>query len=173
MPVHVDTSTLQIDYNSTWINSVLQFRCKKGFFSTDLFTATCLENGTWSPNPANHTCATPSGVSRKVYRIDTGPEYQYFFCAGNFLTPAECNVVIAAVSSITACALSSLLFFIIGYACGCKCGQATSTCTSSDMAPQVSQLNPIALYEEVLPESKPEITNQFELEDNVAYNPLK
>ena len=41
------------------------------------------------------------------------------------------------------------------------------------MAPQVSQLNPIALYEEVLPESKPEITNQFELEDNVAYNPLK
>ena len=97
-----------------------------------------------------------------------------YFCAGNFLTPAEQSAVIAAVSSIMVCALSSLLFFFIGYACGHnrKCRQAI-ICTTSDTAPQLSQLNPMTLYEEVLPESKPTITNQLELEDNVAYNPLK
>ena len=29
------------------------------------------------------------------------------------------------------------------------------------------------LYEEILPESNPKFTNQFELEDNVAYDPQK
>lgn len=67
MPVHVDTSTIYIDFNSTWMNSVLHFRCKEGLLLTELFTAICLENGRWSPNPANHTCTAPSGISRKVF----------------------------------------------------------------------------------------------------------
>ena len=61
-PDDVDTSTVQIDYNSTWKNSVLHFRCKEGLLPTELLTATCLENGRWSPDPANHTCAAPSGI---------------------------------------------------------------------------------------------------------------
>ena len=94
--------------------------------------------------------------------------------AGNYLTPAERNAVIAAVSSITVCVLSSLLFFIIGYACGCRRKQETTvTSTPADVTPHVSQINPMALYEEVLPESKPNISTQFELEDNIAYNPQK
>ena len=44
------------------------------------------------------------------------------------------------------------------------------TGTSSNMPPQV---NPMTLYEEVLPASKQAITNQFELDENVAYDPLK
>ena len=83
--------------------------------------------------------------------------------------------MIAAVSSIIVCALSSLLFFIIGYACGHKRrhGDQDATRARSDMTPQVSQPNPMVLYEEILPESNPKTTNQFELEDNVAYNPQK
>ena len=102
------------------------------------------------------------------------PELIYL-CAGNILTPAELNAVIAAVSSITVCVLSSLLFFVIGYACGHKYRHSDqdATCVRSDMTPQVSQPNPMVLYEEILPESNPKTTNQFELEDNIAYNPLK
>ena len=84
--------------------------------------------------------------------------------------------MIAAVSSITVCALSSLIFFIIGYACGHKHrhGDQDATCARPDMALQVSQPNPmIILYEEILPDSNPKSTNQFELEDNVAYDPQK
>ena len=65
MPVHVDTGTIHFDYNSTWVNSVLHFRCKEGLVPTELFTATCLENGRWSPDPANHTCTAPSGTFEK------------------------------------------------------------------------------------------------------------
>ena len=105
------------------------------------------------------------------------PELIYFCAGNNILTPAERNAVIAAVSSITACALSSLVFFIIGYACGHKRrhGDQNATCArpGPDMTPQVSQPNPMILYEEILPESNPKPTNQFELEDNVAYDPQK
>lgn len=73
------------------------------------------------------------------------------------------------MSSITVCALSSLLFFIIGYVYSRKHRQA-AMCTSPNMPPQV---NPVILYEEVLPASKQAITNQFELDENVAYDPLK
>ena len=58
----LDTSTVHVAYNSTLIDSVLQFRCKEGFSPTDVFTATCLENGRWSPDPAEHTCAASSGI---------------------------------------------------------------------------------------------------------------
>jgi hypothetical protein len=87
--------------------------------------------------------------------------------------------VIAAVSSITVCVVSSLLFFVIGYACGHKRrGDQEATRALTDMTrTQISQPNPMVLYEEILPEieSKPNImiTNQFKFEDNVAYNPLK
>ena len=97
------------------------------------------------------------------------PEFIHFF------TPAERNAVIAAVSSITACALSFLVFFVIGYAYGHKRrhGDQDAICAQPDMTLQVSQPNPMILYEEILPESNPKPTNQFELEDNVAYNPQK
>ena len=83
--------------------------------------------------------------------------------------------MIAAVSSITVCALSSLVFFVIGYACGHKRrhGDQDATCARPDVTLQVSQPNPMILYEEILPESNPKSTNQFELEDNVAYDPQK
>ena len=103
------------------------------------------------------------------------PELIYF-CTRNILTPAEQNAVIAAVSSITLCVLSSLVFFVIGYACGHKRHhgeQDAILCARSDVTPQVSQPNPMVLYEEILPESNPRTTNRVELEDNVAYNPLK
>ena len=83
--------------------------------------------------------------------------------------------MIAAVSSITVCALSSLVFFVIGYACGHKCrhGNQDATCARPDATLQVSQPNPMILYEEIQPESNPKPTNQFELEDNIAYDPQK
>ena len=83
--------------------------------------------------------------------------------------------MIAAVSSITVCALSSLVFFVIGYACGHKRrhGDHDATCARLDATLQVSQRNPMVLYEEILPESNPKPTNQFELEDNIAYDPQK
>jgi hypothetical protein len=87
--------------------------------------------------------------------------------------------VIAAVSSITVCVVSSLLCFVIGYACGHKRRgdqEFIATRALTDVTrTHVSQPNPMILYEEILPviESKSNITNQLELEDNVAYNPLK
>lgn len=81
--------------------------------------------------------------------------------------------MIAAVSSIIVCALGSLLFFVIGYACGRKSRQV-AMCTLSNITSQASQVNPMTLYEEVLPETKQAITaDQFELDENVAYDPLK
>ena len=60
-----------------------------------------------------------------------------------------------------------------GY-CGHKCrhGDQDAARARSDVTPQVSQLNPMVLYEQILPESNPKTTNQFELKDSVAYNLL-
>lgn len=78
--------------------------------------------------------------------------------------------MIAGISSITVCALiSSVLFFIIGCACGRKYEREGFTLNMTPR-PQVAQPNPT--YEEVLPESAPSTMNQFELKDNVAYGPL-
>ena len=36
--------------------SVMQFMCKDGFFPRDVFTAMCLRNGRWFPDPTKHNC---------------------------------------------------------------------------------------------------------------------
>ena len=55
-----DISIIIADYNSTLEDTVLQYRCIEGFLPAMMFTATCYRNGSWIPNPDNHTCTTAS-----------------------------------------------------------------------------------------------------------------
>ena len=53
-----------MNYNSTLENStqILQFWCKVGFLPADIFTAICTPNGSWIPNPDDHTCTAIEGI---------------------------------------------------------------------------------------------------------------
>ena len=83
-------------------------------------------------------------------------------------------------SSVTVFILSSVLFFIVGYVCGCfsqKHKQSTACKEISDeiVCPQQSQPKPV--YEDVLPKSMQEVQERdfhdFELKKNVAYGPAQ
>ena len=43
-------------------DSVLQFRCKDGLFPSEVFTATCLKDGRWYPDPTKHNCTMSLGI---------------------------------------------------------------------------------------------------------------
>ena len=38
------------------LGSLLQFRCKVGLVPSNMFTAMCLEDGKWYPDPTKHNC---------------------------------------------------------------------------------------------------------------------
>ena len=93
--------------------------------------------------------------------------------------------LIAVFSSIIiiVCAVSSIVFLSIGYACGRfghKHKQSHTSTTMSDPAEKYagsneqSQLSqtPGPLYEELQPKSTPECQDLVELKDNVAYGPI-
>ena len=76
------------------------------------------------------------------------------------------NLIIAVVISSTSL---SVLFFLLGCACGWFGHKYKSTCTT-----QATDSQPAPLYEDLQSTSKPhdqEIT--FELKENVAYGPVR
>ena len=90
--------------------------------------------------------------------------------------------MIAAASSIAVFIFSSLVFFIIGYLCGCrfgcKCyklldsGTIVSTGTSDEAVSQQQYKNQPAqpVYEDITSEDK---QREIELEENIAYGTAK
>ena len=93
--------------------------------------------------------------------------------------------LIAVISStlIIVCAISSIVFLVIGYACGWfghKGKQSHASKTTSDPAKKSASRNeqsqlsqsPGPLYEELQPKSTLEFQDLVELEKNVAYGPI-
>ena len=87
--------------------------------------------------------------------------------------------LIAVFSSviIIVCAISSIVFISIGYACGRfshKPKQSHTSKTMSDPAENNLKLSqtPGPLYEELQPKSTPECQDLVELKENVAYGPI-
>ena len=78
-------------------------------------------------------------------------------------------------SSVTVFSLISVVFLTIGFVCGYfsrKYKQSTSSRERADEGIRPQQSQPTPVYEEVLPQSIPEVQEQgFELEKNVAYGP--
>ena len=103
----------------------------------------------------------------------TGP----FLNAGSVST--SCDAVVAAVaSSVTVFILSSVLFFIVGYACG-YFGQwhkqSTTSRETSDDIVCPGEPQPAPVYEEILA-GKPmpeDCERDFELKENIAYDPVQ
>ena len=62
-PVNGSNSSIMF-YNSTLEGSTLQFSCREGFLPSDVFTAMCFPNGSWTPDPTTHMCKaiTSSGI---------------------------------------------------------------------------------------------------------------
>ena len=54
--ITTNSSMVVVQYNSTLVDSVVEYRCKEGLLPNHVFMAMCLENGRWSSNPADHTC---------------------------------------------------------------------------------------------------------------------
>ena len=54
--ITTNSRVVVVRYNSTLVDSVIEYRCKEGLFPSHVFMATCLENGRWCSNPADHTC---------------------------------------------------------------------------------------------------------------------
>ena len=55
--MQVDDSVVILGYGDpALVDSEMQFSCRNGFFPINKFTATCLSNGRWSPDPAIHNC---------------------------------------------------------------------------------------------------------------------
>ena len=95
------------------------------------------------------------------------------------------TAVIAAASSITVFIFSSLVFFIIGYLCGCRFGYKGHKPSDSGIVStgnlegtvslQQYQSQPAQpLYEDVIPNvTSEDKQREFELEENIAYGSTK
>ena len=60
LPLHnvrLEVTTLTNGTLSSMNNITLYFQCKQGYSPTEQFTANCLRNDTWSPNPNIYTCS--------------------------------------------------------------------------------------------------------------------
>ena len=106
----------------------------------------------------------------------------YVFFSNAEMSPANLITVISS-ALITVCAVSSMAFLVIGYACGWfghKSKQSHTTIATSYSAEKSASHNeqsqlpqtPGPLYEELQPKSTPEHQDLVELKENVAYGPI-
>ena len=62
--ITVSNNSIIMISNSTLEGSTLQFSCIEGLLPSDVFTAMCFPNGSWTPDPTTHMCKaiTSSGI---------------------------------------------------------------------------------------------------------------
>ena len=63
------SSNISVNYNSILEGSILQFRCAKGFLSSDVYTAICHLNRSWVPDPTSHMCII--AATGKIHVIES------------------------------------------------------------------------------------------------------
>ena len=173
-------SNVMLDYSSTLEGSVLTLICENDTSrSTDkeIASVTCHSSGNWIPDPTQFTCSPSTTVPSGT---ETSPLI-------SVVLTGSANLI-AAISSIMIimCAVSSIVFLSIGYACGwfsLKHKQSRTRKAASDHDSSVeentgpsegSQLPPTPgpLYEELQQRSTPEHQDLVELKENIAYGPI-
>ena len=172
-------SNVKLDYNSTLEGSVLTLTCENASSrSTDeeIVSVTCHNSGNWIPDPTQFTCSPPTTVPSGT---ETSP-------LTTVMLTGSANLIAAVSSTMTiVCAVSSIVFLSIGYACGwfsqkhrqSRTSKATFDSSAEEnisTANEGSQLPPTPgpLYEELQQRSTPEHQDLVELKENVAYGPI-
>ena len=201
---------LKLNLISTLEGSVLTLTCENEMSNTNTSTQTdkqilnviCDRNGNWVPEPAyfieycSTVATTPSGIIIRgsrlfkflsvcicmvtltidVLNVNHNIEHNISSDAETLLWTPVSSILIAV------CAMSSIVFLSIGYACGWfshKRKQSHTRKAASDSSVEENyneesqQLQtPGPLYEELQPKSIPEQQHLVELKDNVAYGPI-
>ena len=61
------------NYTTTFEGSSITFTCEDGLFPSDIITATCIEEGHWSTDPATYMCTNTTGTTTKITDATTFP----------------------------------------------------------------------------------------------------
>ena len=104
---------IKLDYSSTLEGSVLTLTCDNDTSrSTDeeIVSVTCHSSGIWIPDPTQFTCSPPTTVPPGT---ETSP------LTTVMLTESANLIAAISLTMIIVCAVSSIVFLSIGYACGC------------------------------------------------------
>ena len=108
--------------------------------------AICTETGQWEPNSSSICIET----------------------IGGSITLSQ-DGKIAVASSVTVFAVASILFFIVGFLCGCFCQKKRKT--AAETFPPAGGQRQIPYYDDVVLQQPDE--QDLELKDNVAYAPVQ
>jgi hypothetical protein len=119
--------------------------------------ATCLSNGSWSPDPREMECPSRNTTTTEIYAT-VGDSYS------SVINPL--NLVLVLSVSFVICSLFILL-------CGLLLGILLSRCYLKRVSSKNRIKSPPApIYEEVIIQTCNEL-NSLKLEDNVAYGPIQ
>ena len=93
-----------------------------------------------------------------------------FFKGSRSFEPLSQDGKIAVASSVAVFAVTSILFFTVGFLCGHFCQKKRKTCTAVETVPPAGGQTQIPYYDDVVLQ-QPE--QELELKENVAYGPVR
>ena len=65
-PLTVSNNSIITISNSTLEGSTLHFSCREGFLPSDIITAMCFPNRSWTPDPTTHMCKPITSSGREI-----------------------------------------------------------------------------------------------------------